>query len=231
MPTLDEYGFAPMGLARMAHREGAGMAETDAVRRGEAFLALLRRLRERPLLPVPGAPESEAELYARVDRPGRAALLSEDQYTLILRSSRVAWRSVLAFITQEPDGSSTRTFWIDPHRLTRFGCLLSEEDIDVAGPLFGLDRAQRGPISQRSTSPRSSAASIRSKSAAGSSSRTARPARSPNGSLWTWQWSRSAWIPIPCFPSLDSSRRGRRSTPLRSRSRGDPRGRPRSGRG
>ena len=121
------------------------MAETDAVRRGEAFLALLRRLRERPLLPVPGSPESEAELYARVDRPGHAALLSEDQYTLILRSSRVAWRSILAFITQEPDGSSTRTFWIDPHRLTRFGCLLSEEDIDVAGPLFGLDRASTRP--------------------------------------------------------------------------------------
>lgn len=121
------------------------MTKTKAVRRGEAVLALLRRLRRRPLVPRPPTAESPRELHARVDRPGHAALLGEDQYTLVLRSDRVAWKSVLAFITQEPDGSSTRAFWIDPLRLTCFGCLLDEQDLEALGPLFGLDRGSTRP--------------------------------------------------------------------------------------
>ena len=101
---------------------------------------MLRRLRGRPLVPVPSPSEPEAELFARVDRPGHAAVLGEDQYALILRSGRVAWKSVLAFITQEPDGSSTRAFWIDPLRRTCLGCLLDEGDIEALSPFFGPDR-------------------------------------------------------------------------------------------
>jgi hypothetical protein len=135
-----------MGVARIAGSGSEEMGTTASVRRGEAVLALLRRLRRRPLVPRPGTSESPEELYSRVDSPGHAAQLGEEQYTTVLRSARVAWKSVLAFITQEPDGSLTRAFWIDPLRLTCFGCLLDEEDIAALAPLFGLDHASTRPL-------------------------------------------------------------------------------------
>lgn len=110
----------------------------DAMRRGEAVLALLKRLRRRPVLPHPPGEESDAALRARIDTPNHAASLGEEQYTALLRGERVAWKSVLAFLTQDERGSETRAFWIDPLRLTCFGCLLDETDIETLAPLFGL---------------------------------------------------------------------------------------------
>jgi hypothetical protein len=110
----------------------------EAMRRGEAVLALLRRLRRRPVLPHPSGEESDAELRSRIDAPGQAAALTDEQYSSLLRSERVAWKSVLAFVTQEADGSATRAFWIDPLRLTCSGCLLDEADIETLAPFFGL---------------------------------------------------------------------------------------------
>lgn len=114
------------------------MAFMNAIKRGEAVLTLLRRLRRRPILPRPEGEEAEGELRARIDTPGHAAALDEEQYNSILRGDRVAWKSVLAFLTQDPDGAATRAYWIDPLRLTSYGCLLDADDLEALAPLFGL---------------------------------------------------------------------------------------------
>lgn len=118
------------------------MSPTEAMKRGEAVLALLRRLRRRPVVPPPPSSETQEALFARIDRPGHAAALDEEQYTSILRIRQVAWKSVLAFLTQNEDSSATRAFWIDPLRLTCFGCQLDDDDIETLAPFFGLTGPQ-----------------------------------------------------------------------------------------
>lgn len=111
-----------------------------AIERGEAVLALLRRLRTRPVVPSPERPETHEELFARIDAPRQAAAMTEERYAELLSGPDVRWKSVLAFLTQDEDGAVTRAFWIDPLRLRCFGCRLVDEDLDVLAPFFGIDK-------------------------------------------------------------------------------------------
>jgi hypothetical protein len=121
------------------------MTGWGAYRRGEAALALLGRLRRRPVLRLPAEPEPPEALYARIDTPGHAAALGDDQYNAILNGDAVAWKSVLAFLTQDEAGETTRAFWIDPLRLRCFGCRLDRDDLEVLSPFFGPEpRPARG---------------------------------------------------------------------------------------
>src|SRR4051812_13556863 len=115
------------------------MDTRGARQRGEVVLALLRRLRRRPVIACPSDPESTEQLFRRLDAPGHAAGLDDERYATILRTGPVAWKSVLAFLTQTPDGSTTRAFWMDPLRLTSFGCRLDHEDLETLAPLFGFN--------------------------------------------------------------------------------------------
>ena len=199
------------------------MAETDAVRRGEAFLRLADVA---GTAASPGARGSRVGGGAlREGRPARACGPSRGGAVHRCPPERsVAWKSVLAFLTQDEDGSATRTFWIDPLRLTCFGCLLDDADIDLA-PILRAHRASIPIIAVDLTKIVRRLDSASSKCGSGSSSRTGGPARSTSGSPRTWAASPSASTPIPTpLPGSSSFRRPRcirlknRSGPGRGRS-------------
>src|SRR3954469_22347250 len=109
--------------------------------REEAVGALLRGLRARPVIPRPAGAvaESHDRLLARIDTPGCAAVLGEDQLAALERGASLVWRGVLSFIAQADTPAALRVFWLDPFRFAILGCRLAEGEARLIMPaLSGL---------------------------------------------------------------------------------------------
>jgi hypothetical protein len=104
--------------------------------RQEVVAVLFHGLRSRPVVPRPagGTAEGYDRLLARIDTPGHAAVLGEDQYRALYRGAPVVWRGVLSFIARAGTPAAFRAFWLDPTRFVMLGCRLAEGEARLIMP-------------------------------------------------------------------------------------------------